>query len=150
MVDTRDRIIVATNELFRVHGYNATSLSQISQASGATVGSIYHFFPGGKEALAAAGGREGLDEAAAAVERLQAAITRLDERTQGVDAAEAGLAAATEAAVASRTAADEDVRQEQIAVERRDSAASKVDQARSGRADARQTHRAHALRARLN
>ena len=54
MATTRDRIIVATNELFRRHGYNATSLSQISNASGATVGSIYHFFPGGKEALGVA------------------------------------------------------------------------------------------------
>ena len=53
MEATRDRIIVATNELFRRQGYNGTSLSQISAASGATIGSIYHFFPGGKEALAA-------------------------------------------------------------------------------------------------
>jgi len=54
MADTRDRIIVATNELFRRGGYHGTSLSQISEASGATIGSIYHFFPGGKEALAVA------------------------------------------------------------------------------------------------
>jgi AcrR family transcriptional regulator len=54
MVTTPDRIIVATNELFRRQGYNGTSLSQISKASGATIGSIYHFFPGGKEALAVA------------------------------------------------------------------------------------------------
>jgi AcrR family transcriptional regulator len=54
MASTRDRIIVATNELFRRHGYNGTSLSQISKASNATIGSIYHFFPGGKEALAVA------------------------------------------------------------------------------------------------
>lgn len=54
MVDTRDRIIVATNELFRRQGYNGTTLSQISKAAEATVGSIYHFFPGGKEALAVA------------------------------------------------------------------------------------------------
>ena len=54
MVDTRDRIIVATNELFRRHGYNGTTLTQISEASAATIGSIYHFFPGGKEALAVA------------------------------------------------------------------------------------------------
>lgn len=54
MAATRDRIIVATNELFRRHGYNGTSLSQISEASSATIGSIYHFFPGGKEALAVA------------------------------------------------------------------------------------------------
>lgn len=51
---TRDRIIVATNELFRRHGYNGTTLAQISEASAATIGSIYHFFPGGKEALAVA------------------------------------------------------------------------------------------------
>jgi len=51
MAATRDRIIVATNELFRRHGYNGTSLSQISEAAEATIGSIYHFFPGGKEAL---------------------------------------------------------------------------------------------------
>lgn len=52
--DTRGRIITATNELFRLHGYNGTSLSAISKASGATTGSIYHFFPGGKEELAVA------------------------------------------------------------------------------------------------
>jgi AcrR family transcriptional regulator len=50
--DTRRRIITATNELFRRHGYNGTSLSQVSAAAPATIGSIYHFFPGGKEALA--------------------------------------------------------------------------------------------------
>ncbi len=54
MTTTRDRIIVATNELFRRHGYNGTSLSKISQASEATIGSIYHFFPGGKEGLGVA------------------------------------------------------------------------------------------------
>ena len=51
MASTRDRIIVSTNELFRRNGYNGTSLKQISKASGATIGSIYHFFPGGKESL---------------------------------------------------------------------------------------------------
>ncbi len=54
MVSTADRIIAATNELFRLQGYNGTSLSQISAAAEATIGSIYHFFPGGKEALAVA------------------------------------------------------------------------------------------------
>ncbi len=54
MASTADRIIAATNELFRRQGYNGTSLSQISEAAEATIGSIYHFFPGGKEALAVA------------------------------------------------------------------------------------------------
>ncbi len=52
--DTRQRIVTATNELFRRHGYNGTSLNQVSKAAPATIGSIYHFFPGGKEALAVA------------------------------------------------------------------------------------------------
>jgi AcrR family transcriptional regulator len=54
MVSTRDRVIVATNEVFRRKGYNGASLSEISEASGVTIGSIYHFFPGGKEALGVA------------------------------------------------------------------------------------------------
>lgn len=54
MTDRRTRIITATNELFRVWGYHGTTLSQISEASGATTGSIYHFFPGGKEELTVA------------------------------------------------------------------------------------------------
>ena len=54
MAESRDRIIVVTNELFRRHGYNGTTLSQISEAANATIGSIYHFFPGGKEALGVA------------------------------------------------------------------------------------------------
>jgi AcrR family transcriptional regulator len=51
-VPTRDRIVYASAELFRRQGYAGTGLKQISTESGATLGSIYHFFPGGKEALA--------------------------------------------------------------------------------------------------
>lgn len=52
--ETRQAIIAATNELWRRHGYNATGMSAIGRASGATTGSIYHFFPGGKVELARA------------------------------------------------------------------------------------------------
>jgi len=51
---SRERILAATNELFRRQGFNGTSLKQVTQTAPATVGSIYHFFPGGKEELAAA------------------------------------------------------------------------------------------------
>jgi AcrR family transcriptional regulator len=51
-VPTRDRIVYASAELFRRQGYAGTGLKQIGAESGATLGSIYHFFPGGKEALA--------------------------------------------------------------------------------------------------
>jgi AcrR family transcriptional regulator len=53
MANTRDRIIEASAELFRRHGYTGTGLKQISQESGAPLGSLYHFFPGGKEEMTA-------------------------------------------------------------------------------------------------
>lgn len=52
-MNTRDRIIGAAAELFRRHGYTGTGLKQISRDSGAPFGSLYHFFPGGKEQLTA-------------------------------------------------------------------------------------------------
>ena len=58
MTGTRERIVTATNELFRRRGYNGTSLKDVTVASGATTGSLYHFFPGGKAELAAAVVRE--------------------------------------------------------------------------------------------
>jgi AcrR family transcriptional regulator len=50
---TRDRIVYASAELFRRHGYAATGLKQIVAEADAPFGSIYHFFPGGKEELGA-------------------------------------------------------------------------------------------------
>ena len=52
MVDTRDRLLTATGELFRRQGYNGTSMKQVTVAAGVPFGSLYHFFPGGKGALA--------------------------------------------------------------------------------------------------
>jgi AcrR family transcriptional regulator len=52
MAGTRERIIGATAELFRKHGYTGTGLKEVCCVSGAPLGSVYHFFPGGKEQLA--------------------------------------------------------------------------------------------------
>ena len=41
-------------EVFREHGYEATTLSVITTKTGLGKGSFYHFFPGGKEEAAAA------------------------------------------------------------------------------------------------
>jgi AcrR family transcriptional regulator len=49
---TRERIRDATAELMRVQGYAGTGLKQISTTAEAPFGSIYHFYPGGKEELA--------------------------------------------------------------------------------------------------
>lgn len=49
---TRDRIVETTTDLFRRQGYTATGVKQIVAGAEAAFGSIYHFFPGGKEQLA--------------------------------------------------------------------------------------------------
>jgi AcrR family transcriptional regulator len=51
--DTRQRILDTTAELFRRRGFNGTGLKQIVAQANAPFGSIYHFFPGGKEELGA-------------------------------------------------------------------------------------------------
>ena len=51
---TRERILLAASELFRRQGYAATGLKSILAASDAPYGSLYHFFPGGKEELGVA------------------------------------------------------------------------------------------------
>ena len=53
MSDTRQRIVAAGAELIRHQGYAATGVKQIVAAARAPFGSVYHFFPGGKEELAA-------------------------------------------------------------------------------------------------
>ncbi len=52
MTGTRDRILDATSQLFRLQGYAGTAMKQVVDAAGAPFGSVYHFFPGGKEQLA--------------------------------------------------------------------------------------------------
>ncbi len=53
-MDTVDRITLAMAELLRRQGYRATGISELARAAGAPTGSIYHHFPGGKRAVAAA------------------------------------------------------------------------------------------------
>ena len=48
---TRERILDAAGRLFRRQGYAATGLKEIVAEAGAPIGSLYHFFPGGKEEL---------------------------------------------------------------------------------------------------
>ncbi|HEX2576395.1 MAG TPA: TetR/AcrR family transcriptional regulator [Aquihabitans sp.] len=52
--DTRERLVATTADLLREHGYAGTGLKAIVAAGEATIGSLYHHFPGGKEDLAEA------------------------------------------------------------------------------------------------
>jgi TetR/AcrR family transcriptional regulator, lmrAB and yxaGH operons repressor len=51
---TRQRLIDASAQLFGRYGFSATGVKAILTASNAPFGSMYHFFPGGKEELGAA------------------------------------------------------------------------------------------------
>jgi AcrR family transcriptional regulator len=53
MTGTRQRIVDASAELMRRQGYAATGMKQIVTTASAPFGSVYHFFPGGKEELGA-------------------------------------------------------------------------------------------------
>jgi TetR/AcrR family transcriptional regulator, lmrAB and yxaGH operons repressor len=49
----RAELLPLLAEVFRAHGYEGATLSLISEATGLGKGSLYHFFPGGKQQMAA-------------------------------------------------------------------------------------------------
>ncbi|WP_050184241.1 TetR/AcrR family transcriptional regulator [Domibacillus robiginosus] len=50
--DSREKILQTASRLFQLQGYHATGLNQILKESGAPKGSLYYYFPNGKEELA--------------------------------------------------------------------------------------------------
>ena len=72
----RAELVAATGRLLRRQGYSGTSVSDFLDAGGATNGSLYHHFPGGKEELASAA----IDVAAEQVEAaLRSAFDATDD-----------------------------------------------------------------------
>ncbi|MGT2424779.1 TetR/AcrR family transcriptional regulator [Amnibacterium kyonggiense] len=51
---TREAVVPLLAEAFRDHGYEGASMSVLQDASGLGRGSLYNFFPGGKEEMAQA------------------------------------------------------------------------------------------------
>ncbi len=96
VVDTRERILRAALRLFRKHGYHGVGINDILALAQAPKGSMYHHFPGGKEAIGVAvvahitqglldmmaQHRTGGGGAANSVRRMGAALTAAVERTQ--------------------------------------------------------------------
>ena len=72
----RGRLLQAAVRLFRQKGYAASGLSEILAISGAPRGSLYHYFPGGKEEI----GAEAVRSAGRAVEKT---LTDLVQHTAG-------------------------------------------------------------------
>lgn len=54
LVAERSDVIPVLAEIFREHGYEGASLKLIGDKTGLGKGSLYHFFPGGKEEMATA------------------------------------------------------------------------------------------------
>ena len=53
-VAERADVLPVLGDVFREHGFEGASLSLIGERTGLGKGSLYHFFPGGKEEMAAA------------------------------------------------------------------------------------------------
>ena len=76
----REKVVRATAQLLRQHGYAATGLSDIIEASGAPKGSLYYYFPGGKDDIAV----EALRYAGEKVQATLSDLARQEATTAGV------------------------------------------------------------------
>ncbi|MDX2163631.1 MAG: TetR/AcrR family transcriptional regulator [bacterium] len=81
MTAARDQIVETTCTLLEVQGYHATGLNQILKESGSPKGSLYYYFPGGKEELTT----EALNRVGGIVlERIQANLAAVDDAADAV------------------------------------------------------------------
>ena len=81
---TRAKLVATTAELFQKQGYHATGLAQIIAESGAPRGSLYFYFPGGKEELAVAAIQASGAEWRARIEALVAGVPDLGDAVVAV------------------------------------------------------------------
>lgn len=86
---TRDRIVIAASRLLQRQGYVGTGIKQIAKEAQATLGSVYHFFPDGKEAVAVAAIKHGDQEFAAV---LREALDSEEDPSAAVEACARQLA----------------------------------------------------------
>src|SRR5690606_16187654 len=81
--DHKARLIHTMAALLREQGFHSTGISQVLHDSGTPRGSLYFYFPGGKEELACAA----MDHAAHAWrERIERALTEATSAAHGVRA----------------------------------------------------------------
>lgn len=78
----RERILAASTELMRRHGYAGTGVKAILTASDTPYGSLYHHFPGGKEQLGTETLREGGRAYLALVESIYTSEADVEEATR--------------------------------------------------------------------
>jgi AcrR family transcriptional regulator len=61
-LSTRDRFVAAASRLFQQKGFGATTAREIASEGGVPIGSLYYYFPGGKEELGSAAVAHGAGE----------------------------------------------------------------------------------------
>jgi TetR/AcrR family transcriptional repressor of lmrAB and yxaGH operons len=94
MSDMRDRILLTMAQLIEKQGYHATGLNEIIKESGAPKGSLYYYFPGGKEQI----GTEAIIEAGKIISgRLSSMLQEIPTPAQAVYSFLMGMAANVEA-----------------------------------------------------
>jgi TetR/AcrR family transcriptional repressor of lmrAB and yxaGH operons len=54
VIAERSDVVPLLTEIFRTYGYEGASLARLGAGTGLGKGSLYHFFPGGKDEMAAA------------------------------------------------------------------------------------------------
>jgi AcrR family transcriptional regulator len=91
MNDTRERLLVTGERLFRVQGYSGTGLKQLAREAEAPWSSMYHFFPGGKQQLGAEVVRYAADRYAALIAKAFAAYSDPADAVAAVFKAEAKI-----------------------------------------------------------
>ncbi len=81
MSDARSRILLTMARLIEKQGYHATGLSEIIRESGAPKGSLYYYFPNGKEQI----GAEAILEAGKIIsERLRGVLEQTPDPAEAV------------------------------------------------------------------
>ncbi|KIF05491.1 TetR family transcriptional regulator [Streptomyces sp. RSD-27] len=86
---TRERLVRTASRLMQHGGYESTPVKQLAREAEATLGSLYHFFPGGKQELAVAAIGYGDGEFAAT---LGAALDSDPDAARAIEAAAGVLA----------------------------------------------------------
>lgn len=81
MTSTRDEIIETTCDLIELQGYHATGLNEIVRESGAPKGSLYYYFPDGKEEIIEEAIRHAGQHTA---ERIRAGLASVDDPAEAV------------------------------------------------------------------
>ncbi len=90
---TRDRLVAEATRLLARSGYRSLGVNDLLQAAGATSGSLYHHFPGGKQELAATAIRQ----AGVATRELMNTLLATSEPGDAIRAMFAAAAAGIEA-----------------------------------------------------